>query len=714
MSQPKSIFLVFLLLLITALNLSATHIMGGELTYRYLDNKGNGGKPFRYLIQFDVYINCEQGSCCVDGIPQVDYNILNNDNNTFESRTIYANAGQVSSSFISECNCVSVACIKSQKFRDTVQLSTSFKGHEVFFEHCCRNGEIINLAQSGTMSFHTSIPPTIYTNSSPQFTDIATPFMCIGDTNTLYNAATDPDGDKLIFSMSQPLATFFPPKSFGFVGYASNFSQNDPFGPRGYAKVDASNGTALLQSSSLGNYVVSFEIKEYREINGVSTYLSSTRRDLQILVRRCSIRKPIISNTQVTYNIAGGDELCFDVDGYDLDNDSVTLSATGNILTPNSGYSGPLATFTTNKEYKNVKSKFCWQTDCKTFGEYQFTVKIKDNGCKELEDTKKFFINVKKQEEKEILYYDQKIAPDTLALCATANAPLKTLYDNDTIYDWRFDNTKLNINDSILPITKDGKYFVKIVRNGCQYQDSVYITQIEINEQIHKDTTICFGDTANLYSDIANDRNYSWTTIEGILLQELPKIKVYPTQTTKYIGNISRGKCVKKDTVTVAVLDQLSTDIKIERLNDALPQRIKFIDLGNGKTHLWNFGNGDSSTLSSPVGIFTQEGNYNVKLKVFNELGCHLIDSLMIPINNFLIPNIITPNQDGLNDDFKIANFGDQWSVKIYNRWGKLVFSDDTYHRGWSAEDVESGVYFYYITDTFYNKEYKGWLQVSK
>ncbi len=45
--------------------------------------------------------------------------------------------------------------------------------------------------------------------------------------------------------------------------------------------------------------------------------------------------------------------------------------------------------------------------------------------------------------------------------------------------------------------------------------------------------------------------------------------------------------------------------------------------------------------------------------------------------NCLVIPQIITPNNDGYNDEWRIKNI-DLYpgaEVRVYNRWGKLVFS---------------------------------------
>lgn len=68
------------------------------------------------------------------------------------------------------------------------------------------------------------------------------------------------------------------------------------------------------------------------------------------------------------------------------------------------------------------------------------------------------------------------------------------------------------------------------------------------------------------------------------------------------------------------------------------------------------------------------------------------------------IPNLFTPNNDGKNDVFVIPNLAVLYpgcSVKIYNRWGGLVFESEGYAQSWNGtykgENVPMGTYFYHI-----------------
>jgi hypothetical protein len=48
--------------------------------------------------------------------------------------------------------------------------------------------------------------------------------------------------------------------------------------------------------------------------------------------------------------------------------------------------------------------------------------------------------------------------------------------------------------------------------------------------------------------------------------------------------------------------------------------------------------------------------------------------------------------------------------IRIYNRWGRQVYTSDNRNFRWYATDESSGVYFYYMTYT--GKEYKGTINV--
>ena len=63
-------------------------------------------------------------------------------------------------------------------------------------------------------------------------------------------------------------------------------------------------------------------------------------------------------------------------------------------------------------------------------------------------------------------------------------------------------------------------------------------------------------------------------------------------------------------------------------------------------------------------------------------------------------PNAVTPNGDGWNDTWQVITDGEcwsQWEVRIYNRWGGLVWISASSLDEWDAF-VATGVYVYTIT----------------
>ncbi len=68
------------------------------------------------------------------------------------------------------------------------------------------------------------------------------------------------------------------------------------------------------------------------------------------------------------------------------------------------------------------------------------------------------------------------------------------------------------------------------------------------------------------------------------------------------------------------------------------------------------------------------------------------------PIPVIGIPNIITPNYDGVNDVFIIENLPEGVELYIYNRWGNLIFETSNYNNQWQpTSNITDGVYYYLV-----------------
>jgi gliding motility-associated-like protein len=111
-------------------------------------------------------------------------------------------------------------------------------------------------------------------------------------------------------------------------------------------------------------------------------------------------------------------------------------------------------------------------------------------------------------------------------------------------------------------------------------------------------------------------------------------------------------------------------------------------------------------TLLIGLGI----GTYRVLIR--DGFQCQWTKEVAVLESTFLIPNIMTPNKDGKNDYFRIRNLPSQGaSLRISNRWGKVVYSSNNYQNDWDGGDNPDGVYYYTIQVPEMGT-FSGWIQI--
>jgi gliding motility-associated-like protein len=135
--------------------------------------------------------------------------------------------------------------------------------------------------------------------------------------------------------------------------------------------------------------------------------------------------------------------------------------------------------------------------------------------------------------------------------------------------------------------------------------------------------------------------------------------------------------------------------------------------LNAGEGTSWSWG-GDASTNTSQFFTVTSPGIFSATVTSTCGLGSDQI--VVLPcVNedptdnstvNFNFPNVITTNDDGINDLFTIDNLPENTEVIILNRWGNVVFSSDNYQNNWDGKDnsgraLVDAVYTYKFTTEF-------------
>ncbi|HRD52172.1 MAG TPA: gliding motility-associated C-terminal domain-containing protein, partial [Flavobacteriales bacterium] len=67
-------------------------------------------------------------------------------------------------------------------------------------------------------------------------------------------------------------------------------------------------------------------------------------------------------------------------------------------------------------------------------------------------------------------------------------------------------------------------------------------------------------------------------------------------------------------------------------------------------------------------------------------------------ICDVVVPNVFSPNGDGYNDRFVIDGITyTSNTVRIYNRWGQLVYEASNYQNQWDGDELPDGTYFYEV-----------------
>lgn len=120
-------------------------------------------------------------------------------------------------------------------------------------------------------------------------------------------------------------------------------------------------------------------------------------------------------------------------------------------------------------------------------------------------------------------------------------------------------------------------------------------------------------------------------------------------------------------------------------------------------TWTWDFGDGSNASVTAPATThtYTQSGIFSVTHTVQSQYGCtNSITHDYTVIVDIIIPNVYTPNDDGVNDFFVIDGIDllKNCELKIYNRWGRKVYESDSYKNDWDGKGFAEGTYYYVFT----------------
>jgi len=141
---------------------------------------------------------------------------------------------------------------------------------------------------------------------------------------------------------------------------------------------------------------------------------------------------------------------------------------------------------------------------------------------------------------------------------------------------------------------------------------------------------------------------------------------------------------------------------------DSFIVELKFTGTGADSLY-WDMGDGTQFiNVDSATYIYSDPGTYTITFYAFNEL-CQFSSTISNEVTFIeftetknIIPNVFTPNGDGINDKLEFIGIDQtqEYSIKIYNRWGNKVYEGTDALSHWDGGNSKAGTYFYELIYT--------------
>jgi len=192
-------------------------------------------------------------------------------------------------------------------------------------------------------------------------------------------------------------------------------------------------------------------------------------------------------------------------------------------------------------------------------------------------------------------------------------------------------------------------------------------------------------------------------------------VRVRPATTTLYtVTTTGPGYCTRQDTVSIGVRPSLQLRVDVQPASQpGGPAQLTATSPVAGLTYQWAPAAGLNTQLGAQV-LATPLAPTTYTVTATDAGGCQAQASVEIhPYYLLVLPNIITPNGDHLNDSFQVTLLPEPVALQVYSRWGRLVFEQANYHDSWGAAGLAAGTYYYHLR-TVGGQRWQGWVEVVR
>jgi gliding motility-associated-like protein len=272
-------------------------------------------------------------------------------------------------------------------------------------------------------------------------------------------------------------------------------------------------------------------------------------------------------------------------------------------------------------------------------------------------------------------------------------------------YSWTGTTSPLPDNDTIIDLLS-GTYYLTVTDSlGCVAMDSTIVNDtIFVVPDAGLDTAICFGTGPLTLTGAGMAVSFEWYDMNGAQISAADTLDVDSTGCYILLG--IDGICSNMDTICV-VIDSLPVPDAGE---DHLLISGQSVGIGGSPTTdplfdvLWFPPNylDDTNAMNPYVMAIDTPTVYVVMVTDTN--GCVGYDTVFVDLYpDIFTPTGISPNGDGINDDWEIDFIGEypDCQVEVYNRWGQQLFYNQGYTQRWdgryNGKDLPEGTYYYVI-----------------
>ncbi len=355
-----------------------------------------------------------------------------------------------------------------------------------------------------------------------------------------------------------------------------------------------------------------------------------------------------------------------------------------------------------------------------TSGTYLIRLIAIDSASCRKSDTMDKFIDVLPFADSKFTYKRDSCSPSVFFYNQT-----DTTGTNSIVFLWDFgDGNTASVYSPKHTYSATGTYNVTLITNPltlCADTATEIITYDSISHLLNasftlNDSNLCLP--AYLYAintsiGNVNNRWYLNQILKDTSLHYSDTLVTQGTYEVKLVVT-NANACITSDSMikTINVLPASETSFQIAR--DSCSLEVAFLNTSPSGTFpqkwLWDFGDGDTSTLKNPVHKYKTEQEYIITL--ISNPGTYCADTAEQTwlingdtIEELFIPNVFTPNNDKLNDCFYIKGVAkdcDIYEIWIRNRWGNLFFTSKDPEVCWNGKnengiEAAEGVYFYIL-----------------